>query len=244
MTVNYEQLKLFVKEAMFTGGGINEPSAPEGIPHRMPAADTESPEQEKGDEKANELYELALVAREAAEVLVEALDEPVFDSAYEHAFKASACLRRALNSLEQSGAHPMPQQRVVAPAYGQQKHTGGSNAGDYAGGAGLGSYAMPIGMIEEEEKIELGKTGISRTAQAKGERERGQAISKGDILQGVDNKERAMLVDIEELLTKVADETNLLSFRPQLIAVIKNIIAKVPKETQLGPNTEKFLGKS
>ena len=47
MSVDYEQLKLFVKEAMFTGGGINEPSAPEGIPHRMPAADTESPEQEK-----------------------------------------------------------------------------------------------------------------------------------------------------------------------------------------------------
>jgi len=30
MSVDYDQLKALVKEAMFTGGGINEPSAPEG----------------------------------------------------------------------------------------------------------------------------------------------------------------------------------------------------------------------
>ena len=58
MTIDYEQLKLFVKEAMFTGGGINQPSAPEGVPHRMPAAD---PSQRDGNAKANELYGIALV---------------------------------------------------------------------------------------------------------------------------------------------------------------------------------------
>ena len=31
MSVDYNQLKALVKEAMFTGGGINEPSAPEGV---------------------------------------------------------------------------------------------------------------------------------------------------------------------------------------------------------------------
>ena len=60
MSVDYEQLKLFVKEAMFTGGGINEPSYPDDVPHRMPAADTGEKEQEKGDPKANELYDIAL----------------------------------------------------------------------------------------------------------------------------------------------------------------------------------------
>jgi len=124
MTVDYEQLKLFVKEAMFTGGGINEPSDPEDLSYRMPAADSSGKEHKKGDPKVNKLYDIALVAREATETLVEVLDEPIYDAAYEHAFKASACLRRALNSLEESGAHPMPDQRVVAPPAKMQKYAG------------------------------------------------------------------------------------------------------------------------
>ena len=146
MTINYKQLQALVKEAMFTGGGINEPSNPEGVPHRMPAADTDAPEQLKGDPTANKMYDIALAAREATEKLVEALDDPAFDGAYEHAFKASACLRKALNSIEESGAHPMPTQRVVAPPENQQKYTSGGG-GDYAGGAMLG----PV--LDEEADI-------------------------------------------------------------------------------------------
>ena len=105
MSIDFKQLQTMVKEAMFTGGGINEPSYPEGVPIRMPAADTETKEPDKGDAKANDLYEMARIAREATEKLVEALDEPIYDGAYEHAFKASACLRRALNAIEETGAH-------------------------------------------------------------------------------------------------------------------------------------------
>ena len=143
MSIDYKQLKSMVKEAMFTGGGINEPSAPEGIPHRMPAATSWNKQQDMGDPKANKMYAMALTAREATEELVEALDEPVFDGAYEHAFKASACLRRALNSIQESGAHPMPTQHVVAPPVNQQKYN--STGGDYAGGAG----AIAWGGLEE-----------------------------------------------------------------------------------------------
>jgi len=155
MSINYKQLQEIVKEAMFTGGGINEPSAPDGIPHRMPAADTSDKEQDMGDPDANKMYDLALAAREAVEKLVEALDEPIYDSAYEQAFKASACMRLALNSLEESGAHPMPDQRVVAQPKDQQKYAGGSQkgAGDYAGGATIGAnFAMGL-----EEVAEIGK---------------------------------------------------------------------------------------
>ena len=136
MSIDYNQLKTLVKEAMFTGGGINEPSAPEGIPHRMPAANTGNKEQNMGDPEANEKYDLALAAREATEILVESLDQAIYDGAYEHAFKASACLRRALNELIGIGAHPMPTQRVVAPPGYQQKYTGGSYAADFMGAGG------------------------------------------------------------------------------------------------------------
>ena len=137
MSIDYKQLQALVKEAMFTSGGINEPSAPEGIPHRMPAGDSGDRQQDMGDPKANKLYALALTAREAAEQLVEGLDEPIFDSAYEQAFKASACLGRALVNIQESGAHPMPIQQVVPPPPDQQKYSSGG--GDFAGGsAGVG----------------------------------------------------------------------------------------------------------
>mgnify|MGYP003636584979 FL=1 len=157
MTIDYKQLQLLVKEAMFTGGGINEPSAPEGVPHRMPAADKDTPEQYKGDPEANNLYDLALTAREATEQLVEALDAPIYDDAYEQAFKASACLRKALNCLEGSGAHPMPDQRVVASPEYQQKYNGGSG-GDYAGGGMMG-MGGDYGGLEEQEEKDLNKLG-------------------------------------------------------------------------------------
>lgn len=159
MSIDYKQLKTFVKEAMFTSGGINEPSAPENIPHRMPAADSGDRQQDMGDPKANELYAVALTAREATEKLVEGLDEPIFDGAYEHAFKASACLRRALNSIQECGAHPMPIQQVVAPPADQQKYNATGNRSGYFGvGAQAGGLAG--GGLEEgaddEVAMELG----------------------------------------------------------------------------------------
>tara|TARA_A100000172_G_scaffold20201_1_gene11347 strand:- start:1267 stop:1734 length:468 start_codon:yes stop_codon:yes gene_type:complete len=148
MSIDYEQLRALVKEAMFTGGGINEPSAPEGVPHRMPAADTSDKEQDMGDEEANELYDVALAAREATEKLVVALDNPVYDSAYEFAFKATGCLRQVLNSLEESGAHPMPTQRVVAPPKKMQKY---GSMSSYAGTLGYGANGVAAGMVESTE---------------------------------------------------------------------------------------------
>tara|TARA_R110000824_G_scaffold8064_1_gene36696 strand:- start:1857 stop:2570 length:714 start_codon:yes stop_codon:yes gene_type:complete len=229
MSVNYSQLKDLVREAMFTGGGINEPSAPEGVPHRMPAADTRGHEQNMGDPKANALYEVALIAREATEQLVEALDDPIYDGAYEHAFKASASLRKALNSLEESGAHPMPDQRVVAPPQAQQKYTGGG-VGDYYGS---GSGTMALGLEEAEDPLDpkLGSKIVTKGQQATATTTRGKAIRSGDTLGGVDNKERGILQQIEQALTDIAEKDNLLTYRPQLQAYIKNLLRMSHKNT-------------
>jgi len=148
MSIDYEQLRALVQEAMFPNGGINTPSAPVGVPQRMPAADTDAKEQDMGDPEANEKYDVALAAREATEKLVVALDKPIYDNAYEYAFKASACLRKVLNSLEESGAHPMPTQRVVAPPANQQRYNG-AGGGDYGGGAVGGFIGDAFGGLEE-----------------------------------------------------------------------------------------------
>ena len=235
MTIDYKQLQTLVREAMFTGGGINEPSAPEGVPHRMPAADTETPEQDKGDPEANNLYDLALVAREATEKLVEALDEPIYDGAYEHAFKASACLRKALNSLEDAGAHPMPDQRVVAPAKSQQPYgTGGSGAMNYYS-MGYADFGGGVGLEEQEQENALKGFGtgmVTQQTQAKGELEKSRAIAKGDTLGGVDNRERSMLVQIEKILTDIAEKDNLMKYRPALQNVLKNLLKVSAKQQE------------
>ena len=233
MTIDYKQLEALVKEAMFTGGGINEPSAPEGVPHRMPAADNDEKEQDKGDPEANRLYDIALAAREAAEKLVVALDEPIYDDAYEHAFKASACLRKALNSLEGSGAHPMPGQRVVAPDKEQQPYgMGSANAMGYYG-MGYADFGGGIGLEEQEDSLKGFGTGmVTQQAQAKGELEKSKAITKGDTLDGVDNKERAMLVQIEKIMTDIAEKDNLIKYRSVLQTVLKNLLKLSAKQQE------------
>jgi hypothetical protein len=146
MTIDYNQLKLFVEGAMAVdgAGGMMAPSAPAGIPHRMPAADTADKEQDMGDPEANAIYDVALAAREATEQLIVKLDNSLYDEVYEDAFKASACLRRVLNGVIDMGAHPMPDQRVAAPPRAQQQfNASGKNAGNYTGGTG--GFAMPMG---------------------------------------------------------------------------------------------------
>ncbi len=148
MSIDYKQLQMLVKEAMFTGGGINEPSYPEDIPHRMPSADTWDKQQDMGDPEANDLYAIAVRARAGVEDLIEALDDPSFDSAYEYAFKASACMRKVLNSLEESGAHPMPDERVVTPPPQMQKYGGYV---PYGGTLAYGANGAADGMIAEDD---------------------------------------------------------------------------------------------
>mgnify|MGYP003660807703 CR=1 FL=1 len=84
------------------------------VPHRQPAADTRNEPEEPRE--VDHLYKIAVAARRAAEELVVALDHPIYDKAYEDAFKASSCLRDALNALEGLGAVIDPDDRVVAPS--------------------------------------------------------------------------------------------------------------------------------
>jgi len=232
MTIDYKQLETLVREAMFTGGGINEPSAPMGVPHRMPAAEPPDKEQDMGDDEANEKYDIALAAREATEQLVEALDLPIYDGAYEHAFKASACLRKTLNSLVEVGAHPMPMQRVVAPDPGEQMYSaGGSNAGNYSGG--MGGFAMGMGdgaggMMEAQDD-EVGNIttggGMTSTTAAAELRDAGkEAALSGDA--AIRPNEHKILVQILKALTKVAKEDDLISYRRQLQATLNQILKK------------------
>ena len=235
MSIDYKQLQALVKEAMFTGGGINEPSAPGGVPHRMPAAEPRDKEQDMGEEEPNEKYDIALAAREATEQLVEALDKPIYDGAYEHAFKASACLRKALNSLVEAGAHPMPIQRVVAPDPGEQMYSaGGSNAGNYTGG--MGGFAMSMGdgaggMMEATGEAPKAKSSLQALGvgqQSAVDRMKAMTAQNRDIVNageksGIDRSEHKLLGQVLDFLTKTAKEDNLLAYKSALQTFLTNL---------------------
>ena len=99
-------------------GGIMDPGMVPFVPHREPAADTADEPSEPTE--TDLLYKVAVKARLATEDLVKALDHPIYDQAYEAAFKASSALRDALNALEAVGADPEPEDRIVAPGEDEQ----------------------------------------------------------------------------------------------------------------------------
>jgi len=112
-------------------GGIMDPGMVPFVPHREPAADTADEPTEPTE--ADRLYKVGVAARLAAEDLVKALDHPIYDQAYEAAFKASAALRDALNAIESTGAEPENEDRIVAPSKEDQPL-----------GTGLGVTHMPM----------------------------------------------------------------------------------------------------
>ena len=107
-----------LKELLGPDGGIMDPGMVPFVPHREPAADT--PLDDEDPSEVDRKYMIALRAREATEALVLALKNPIYDEAYEHAFKATMSLREVLNSIETMGAQPQPEDRVVAPPKDEQ----------------------------------------------------------------------------------------------------------------------------
>jgi hypothetical protein len=109
-------------------GGIMDPGMVPFVPHQQPAQDTANPGVPKEPTEADRLYKVAIGARLATEDLVKALDHPIYDEAYEAAFKATMALRDALNKLELAGAAPENDDRIVAPSKENQplgSHLGG-----------------------------------------------------------------------------------------------------------------------
>ena len=230
MSIDYKQLEAMVREAMAVDGpgGQMQPSGPPGVPHRMPAADGWDKVQDQGDPKANKLYDIALKAREATEELVEALDDPIFDSAYEYAFKATSALRKALNAIVEGGAQPMPDQEVVAPPKNQQRWGGYV---PYQGALSYGANGVAGGMMEQENALKgFGAKSASAATHAKGATQTARDVSAGRDGGGLDQRERAMLMQMQKILTQVADEGDLTKFRGPLEIMLKNLIKGVKNQ--------------
>jgi len=92
---------------------------------------------------------------------------------------------------------------------------------------------MPItysgGELEEQEDAlkGFGSKAMSRSTQAMQKKQVGTQIGQGEILKGVDNKERAMLQHVEKILTDIAEKDDLTAYRSWLKTVFANLVKKV-----------------
>jgi|TARA_R110000824_G_scaffold382288_1_gene575450 hypothetical protein len=71
----------------------------------------------------------------------------------------------------------------------------------------------------------LGSATMTKAQHAKAELEKSKGIQKGDVAAQVTNKERAILQDIEKLLTAIAEKDDLIKYKGTLQQVV-NILRK------------------
>ncbi len=81
---------------------------------------------------------------------------------------------------------------------------------------------------EEIGNAKLGAKTLSRSQQAAAEKQRAKDIASGDSLGDVTSKERAILKDIEDILTKIAEKDDLNKYRAQLQALLKKMLKNSP----------------
>ena len=85
----------------------------------------------------------------------------------------------------------------------------------------------PVAAAEAPKLTPLGKQAISKSQQATGERERAKAIQQGSTMGDVTGRERAIMVDIEKILTAVAEKDDLNLYKGPLQNVLNVIRKKV-----------------
>ena len=71
-----------------------------------------------------------------------------------------------------------------------------------------------------QEEMTLGTGAVTQSAHATDTKKLSGDIAKGKVLQGLDNKERKIIQDINKILMRVADEGDLITYRSQLQTVL------------------------
>ena len=85
-------------------------------------------------------------------------------------------------------------------------------------------------MFEGADLKGFGSGIATQSAHAKAAKDKGAALAKGDVLGGVDNRERQILLQIEDVLTDVAEQADLVKYRPLLKTFLTQFLAKIKKD--------------
>lgn len=91
----------------------------------------------------------------------------------------------------------------------------------YKGGMGIDAAVSKVAPVQEQGR--LGATTVSKTAQAQAARQKGKDIQSGAALSGIDNRERAIMVDLEKIIAAIAEEDDLVKYKAALQGVVDKI---------------------
>lgn len=84
-----------------------------------------------------------------------------------------------------------------------------------------------VKLIKEEiEASGLGKGTVTKSNLARAEREKSKQIAKGDTLQDVTGRERAILKDVEEILAYIAEKDDLYRYKAPLESLLGRLLKK------------------
>ena len=101
----------------------------------------------------------------------------------------------------------------------------------YKGGMAVADAVQKVAAVNEAEEQtpldaspgRLGMAGVSRGKQAAFAREKGKGIASGEELSGIDNRERAIMVDLEKIIAAIAEKDDLVKYRSALQAVVNKL---------------------
>ena len=75
----------------------------------------------------------------------------------------------------------------------------------------------------QQPKKPLGSQAISKSQQATLAQQKGKAIAAGDALSGIDNRERAIMVDLEKIIAAIAEKDDLVKYKSALQTVVDKL---------------------
>jgi len=91
----------------------------------------------------------------------------------------------------------------------------------------IGEELSRLALTEEQEatpqRQALGTQTVSKSKQASLAQQKGKAIASGDALGGIDNRERAIMVDLEKIIAAIAEKDDLIKYKSALQAVVDKI---------------------
>jgi hypothetical protein len=76
-----------------------------------------------------------------------------------------------------------------------------------------------ISQLQQEQQA-LGAQTVSKSKQAALAQQKGKAIASGDALDGIDNRERAIMVDLEKIIAAIAEKDDLVKYKSALQTVV------------------------
>ena len=94
----------------------------------------------------------------------------------------------------------------------------------YKGGMAVADAVQKVAAVNEADAApRLGAKAVSKSQQVTQARQKAKGIASGAELAGINNRERAIMVDLEKIIAAIAEKDDLVKYKSSLQAVIDRL---------------------